>query len=225
MSLACILHHHAAQTLLSPEASDSPLTLNSGDKACSVYKRIRVGTQQSLKSQQVPCPIASYWLALGSPLARCPPSSPCSPSSPLLLSLLLLASAFSHWSGTICCFHMSWKLKKEFLHGKFLFVGKTHFNKKNYECSLSSWSYFVLQSQFFLFVAVMVLGTNIRICCSKVRKKYISKHFYMYLCRLIYIVFYFQIPIPEKFVKTPILTVSRVPSEKLQEQLKSQTNW
>ena len=69
----------------------------------------------------------------------------------------------------------------------------------------------------------MVLGTNVRIYCSKVRKKYISKHFYMCLCRPIYIVFYFQIPIPEKFVKTPILIVSMVPSEKLLEHLKSQT--
>ena len=32
MSLDCILHHHAAQTSLSSEASDIPLTLNSGDK-------------------------------------------------------------------------------------------------------------------------------------------------------------------------------------------------
>lgn len=60
-------------------------------------KRIRVGTQQSLKSQQCPCPIASYWLALGSPLARCPPSSPrlyfLTPLPPLAL---------------ICCLPLVW---------------------------------------------------------------------------------------------------------------------
>ena len=48
---------------------------------------------------------------------------------------------------------------------------------------------------------------------------------YIFLDAYTLFIFYFQIPIPEKFVKTPMLIVSRVSSEKLQEELKKQTNW
>lgn len=38
---------------------------------------------------------------------------------------------------------------------------------------------------------------------------------YIFLDSYTLFIFYFQIPIPEKFVKTPMLIVSRVSSEKL----------
>lgn len=64
------------------------------------YERIRVGIQQPLKSQQVACPIASYGLALGSPLARCPPSSPClcslTPPLPPLAPICCLPLFWQH---------------------------------------------------------------------------------------------------------------------------------